>query len=439
MLDSSSHRGRRSDRASPRQRAALRARPAPPVHAGGGRPARAAHLGSWSSRRPSSPAFETLAIAYQEAERLGKHRDARRAVRALLREGPSDAAVALARAELARTRETFHEAGAAYLLGLALEAARASGALEAYDRAARLADDQPRLRERARVRGLRVCGSTDEAARRAADLLPLADASPTDRLAVAVAALASPGRYRRATALDVLEELARKGGDLGRHARARAAAHAESAPLSTIEADRVRAVLGHGASDEELATFDTLVRLAGGDAGVARGEEAIRARAVLDGCAPGPRPAEGRLLVEWLALAIVHAVRSRRVHEARELLREAHYRIAEGARVEAPLWTAVHAAMGLAPEPARALTRALLARTSGEPPPRGYLSLADAWLAAGADEEGIALLRRAARLREPGARQRLAAYLRHQGWVAAAEGRREDAIERLREAKHLAR
>ncbi|MCA9610193.1 MAG: hypothetical protein KC619_31570, partial [Myxococcales bacterium] len=96
-----------------------------------------AHLRVMVLAAPLEPErFETLAIAW-EAERHGKHRDARRAVRALLREGPSDAAVALARAELARTRETFHEAGAAYLLGLALEAARASGALEAYDRAAR--------------------------------------------------------------------------------------------------------------------------------------------------------------------------------------------------------------------------------------------------------------------------------------------------------------
>lgn len=382
--------------------------------------------------------FETLAAAW-ESERHGKHRDARRAVRALLREGPTAAAVTVARAELARTRDTFHEAGAAYLLGLALEGARVPGALEAYDRAALRADDQPRLRERARVRALRLCDATDEAARRAAELLPLRDAAPADRLAVAAAALASPGRYRRASALDVLEELARHGGEVGRYARARAAAHAESASLSAIEVDRVRAVIGHGATEAQLAAFDALVRLAAGDPGAARGEEALRARAVLEGCPPGPRPAEGRLLVEWLALAVVHASREGRVSETRELLREAHYRIAEGARIEAPLWTAVHVAMAVAEEPARALTRGLLARRTGEPPPRGYLPLANAWLAAGATDEGVALLRRAARLREPGARRRLAEHLRHAGWRAAAEGRREEAITRLREAKRLAR
>ncbi|MCB9592147.1 MAG: hypothetical protein H6719_05390 [Sandaracinaceae bacterium] len=381
--------------------------------------------------------FELLVVGW-ETERHGKHAEVRRALRSLLREGAARPAIAIARAEVKRTEGTFHAAAAAYLLGLALEAAGDAGALALYDRAAELAGEQPRLQQRARVRALRRCSAPDEAARRAQVLLPLSDGPPADRLAVATAALASSGRYPRAAALDVLEELAAGEGAVARHARARAAVHAESASLSAIEADRLRTVLAHGADAEELAALGSLLRLAAGDPGAARGEEAIRARAVLDGCAPGPRPPGGRLLTEWLALAIVHASHEGRVNEARELLREAHYRIAGGARVEAPLWTAVRVAMPVAPEPARALTKALLARSGAEPPPRGFLPLADAWLATGVTEEGLALLRRAARDREPGAKGRLAAQLRAAGWAAAAEGRRDEAIDLLREAKHLA-
>ncbi|MBX3274131.1 MAG: hypothetical protein KF729_27945 [Sandaracinaceae bacterium] len=375
-----------------------------------------------------------------ETERHGEHRAVRRVVRALLKEGERASAVALARAEVARVRETRAEAPASYLLGLALEAAHEAGAREAYDHAAARAAGRPRLESRARVRALLATADPGERARRAEALLPLASAPPEHRLAVAVAALGSSGRYRRAAALDVLEELVRAGGPVGEHALARAALHAESAASSAIERDRVRAILVQGgASPEALAALDALARMAAGAAGAARDEAGLRARAVLDGLAPGPRPREGRLLVEWLALAIVHAAREGRAAEVRELLREAHFRIAGGARVEAPLWTAVLVGAPFAREPARTLVRALCARADAEPPPRGHLVLADAWLATGASEEGVALLRRAAAAREPGARARLALYLRSAGWTAAREGRRDEAIRLLREAKRLAR
>src|SRR5690606_17886341 len=180
----------------------------------------------------------------------GVGREARGLLRRLSAAGRADAAARLARAEGDRAASPQDEAPARYALGRCLEAAkRLPEALSAYDDAERLASDQPRLRQSAAARGVRVLlalGRREEAAYRAGRLLPLERAAPEERLALAVAALEAPGRYRRAAALDVLEQLARAGGAVGREAARFAAWHAErSGPsLSDIEADRIGAVLG---------------------------------------------------------------------------------------------------------------------------------------------------------------------------------------------------
>ena len=388
------------------------------------------------------PRFEALAAAWP-AERGAKHRDVKRAIRDLLVRGAAAVAVDVAEVEVARTGGAYDEASARFALGRAREAAGdRGGARREYERARLAADEQPSLRRRVEVRAVRVDDDPDRAAALAGPLLPLADAPRADRLAVAVAALASPGRYRRAAAIDVLDELSRGGDEVARHALARAARHAETTPLSPIESDRLRALFEHRGHPEAIARIDALGRFGDGEASRIPDADraALRARAVLDGMSPGPRPeADGRGRVGWVALAIVHACRERRVAEARARLREATDLVDGGARVEAALWTAAHVAIAASPSAARALTTALLDRGIGEPPPRGFGALADAWLAAGAHDEGVRLLRRAARLREPGSRRRLASHLRTEGWRAAAEGRRDDAIALLREAKALAR
>lgn len=387
------------------------------------------------------PRFEALALAWP-TERHAKHRDVKHAIRDLLGAGAAPAAVDVAWAEVARVRGSYDEPSAWFALGRAREAAgERDEARRDYERAHAAADEQPALRRRAQVRAVRVDDDPDRAAARAGPLLPLWGAPRADRLAVAVAALASPGRYRRAAAVDVLDELSRGGDEVARHALARAARHAETTPLSTIEADRLRALFEHRGHPEAILRVDALRRFGDGEAARIHDVDraALRARAVLDGMSPGPPPeSDGRGKVGWLALAIVHACEQRRVSEVRARLREAVALVEAGARIEAPLWTAAHVAIAASPSAARALTRALLDRGAGEPPPRGFLALADAWLAAGEPAEGVRLLRRAARFREPGARRRLAAHLRAEGWRAAAEGRRDDAIARLREAKLLA-
>lgn len=379
-----------------------------------------------------------------ETETHGRHRELKRAVRSLLEEGLTATAASIARAEVTRLLGEYEEASAWYVLGRALEASGdRAGALEAYDRAEAASIDQPQLRRVAAVRAIRVCATVDDAAWRAGPLLPLEDGARPERLSVAVAALASPGRYRRAAALDVLHQLADGEDDVARVALARAVLHAEDSTLSDIEADRVRALLSRRDDDVARARFEGLLAFDAADASGARTDPeadsmTLRAKAVLEGLAPGPRPSGGRALTGWLGLAVVHAVRERRVSEARAHLRDATSLVESGARIEAALWTAADTALRLAPEATRGLIRALIARHGGEPPPRGYLSLADALHAIGAEAECIALLRRAARRREPRARECLASHLRHAGWVAAAQGRRGDAISLLREAKRLA-
>ncbi len=403
-----------------------------------GKPRARVHLKVMTLCAELDPArFEQLAQRW-EREPHGTHRAVKSVVRRLLADGLERCAARLSTAEVVRTRGAYDEASAVYLLARSLEAASDPGALAAYDRAALLAEEQPRLRERAQVRALRVTADRDQAARRAEGLLPLAGGPDADRLAVAVAALSSSGRYRRAAALDVLEELAAGEGEVARHALARAALHAEGASSSAIEVDRVRAVLAHARCEAALDALEHLQRAGGASAAESEGGRTLlRARAVLDGCAPGPRPPRGRALVGWLALSIVHACQERRASEARALLREAAALLAEGARVEAALWTAARLAIEVAKEPARALTAALLERADAESPPGGYLPIADEWLARGERAEGLLLLRCAARVREPGARSRLAAHLRADGWEAAAAGRRDEAIALLREARHL--
>ncbi|HJL15386.1 MAG TPA: hypothetical protein RMH99_07020 [Sandaracinaceae bacterium LLY-WYZ-13_1] len=325
-----------------------------------------------------------------------------------------------------------------------------------YDRAAMLATDQPRLRQAAQIRAVRLlhtAGRRAEAAHRAAELLPLPDAPAADRLAVAMAALDAPGRYRRAAAVDVLEQLAR-GDDDGLRAAAIAAAasHAEAAAraLSAIEADRIEAVLAqHPVADRRAAAIERLRALrriasaepvaAAAAAHTDPSAEAFlaRARAALEGNAPGPRPDDPRRLLGWLALVAIHALDRDRVPEARRALREATSRLRAGAANEAPLWTAALLALPRAPGPARALLRALLAG-HGEGPPRGFASVAAALEAARLGDDALDALRRAAGLREEGARRALAERLRHRGWRAAEEGRRDDAIALLREAERMA-
>ena len=423
--------------------------------AGRGRARVLLRMSTWAAAADAAR-FERL-LALWEVEPGGRHADLSSALRSLFEADLAPQAVRLARSEIerlahlrehggtarAKQRARYDDASAHYLLGRALEAAWQEGAERVYDRAAELAEAQPQLALRARGRAVRVCTDRAEAARRAEALLPLTGVPPVDRLAVAVAALGAGGRYVRAGALDVLEELAAAEDDVGRFAIARAARHAEETALTAIEADRVRAVLNHAGSAEALEALRGLTSPGKGGAGFvpqtagAPSHSRLRARAVAEGLAPGPRPDSARALVSWLALSLVHACGQGRVADARARAREATDAVASGARIEASLWTATHVATALVPEAAHALTAALLARGEGEPPPRGYLPLANVWLSRGSPELGVQLLRLAAGARESGARDRLFNHLRAAGWAASRQGDRERAIRLLEEAKRL--
>ena len=391
-----------------------------------------------------------------DLEEGARHADARRLVRTLLNASLAHAAQVFAEAELARVRGTYEEASALYGAARALEAQqRLFEALERYEDAALVGHDQPRLSRAtgARVvRVLRALGRTADAAKRAAELLPLEDAPAMDRLAVAASALDVPGRYRRAAALDVLENVAAGGGEAARLAIAIAARHVErtGGGISEIEADRAEAVLAHhpdpvgrpiaierlralsrAALDREAATGAAALTDPDSEALL------LRVRAVRDGSAPGPRPEAGRAELGWLALEIVHLVVDEHGGDARRLLVEATELVRTKRRVEAPLWTAALASLRARLPEARGLLDALL-DADGEPPPRGYLFVADTLEASGAIDESIRARRRAAALREPGARAGLAERVRQLGWEAAKAGQRSEAIAPLREARELA-
>lgn len=384
-----------------------------------------------------------------------RHAEVLPVVRALLVAEHAAAARMLAEAELARAAGSYDEPSALYLLGRCLEAEGDGGALWHYEMAADAAVSQPRLRQAARIRAVRAlhrAGRRAQAAHLASELLPLDGADDVDRLAVAQAALEAPGRYRRAAALDVLERLARDGGPGAAAAVAAAARHADASggALSAIEADRIEAVLAHHpdpvarrVAAERLRALGALARGAPGAAAAAAHTDGAaeaflpRARAALEGSAPGPRPEDPRAALAWLALSVVHALAHDRVPDARRALSEATERLRAGARVEAPLWTAALLALPRASDAARELSLALL-DAGGEAPPRGYRSVADALEAAGRSDEALTALRRAAAHREEGAREALAKRLRHRGWVAANEGRREEAMALLREARRMA-
>lgn len=378
--------------------------------------------------------------------------EARRATVRLASEGRFTAAHKLAEAEVLRTVGQYEEAAARYALGRCLEArGRLEDALLEHETAVHLATEQPRLRAQASVRAMRVLaalGRHDEAAVRAARLLPLERGEPEDRLAVAVVALASPGRYRRASALDVLELLAREGGPIGEAAARWAAFHAERAGLvlSDIEADRIEAIVAPR-SERAASRLRALAAMAARAPGAAAQAALVdpaaaailpRAKAVLERSAAGPRPEEGRPRIGWLGLAACAAMASGDRFGARELLGELRERTRSGARLEAPAWTATILALR---DPrfcdaGRELSAALLAR-DGEPPPRGFVTLAEA-LDAASSELATEAWRRAAARREPGARDRLAKLLRHRGWTAAEAGDRAAALSHLREARRLA-
>lgn len=400
-------------------------------------------------------ALERLTLEWS-AEPGAVHGDARRTARELLEGGHVSALEKLAEGELQRCLGGHDEAGAHYLVGRAAEARGAYRvAVQAYDHAVATGAGQPRLVLAAHVRAVRAALSatdTADAARRAASLLPLDDAPAEDRLAVAVAALACEGQYRRAAALDVLAQLAARGpASVRRTAMAKVAAHVERAAeaLTPIERDRAAAVLAHAepaARDAALARLEALGRLADrAPEGLASAsaadpvsrQSARRVGALLEGAAPGPRPpGAGRELSGWLALEVVHAVRGGHRKDALDALRELEAVARGGARVEASLWTAAEVGLRVHPRPARALLAALL-DGEGEPPPRGFSALANALEAIGAVDDAVRMLERATARREPKARLRLADHLRAAGWEAARDGRREEALRLLREARSL--
>lgn len=389
-------------------------------------------------------------IAYGQAS------EARALIASLIEMRRLHAAVDLARSEVERTRGGDEESAARYALARALEASgELRGALSEHEDAGRRSAHRPRVAQAAAVREVRALaklGDRDEAARRAARLLPLERGAPEDRLALAVAGLDATGRYARAAAIDVLGAIARAGGELGRHAVRWAAWHAErsGAALSEIEADRIEAVLL--AWPDPIAARTAVERLRatlalGSDQGVARAAHAdrdsdallARSRAVLEGGAPGPRPSGERAIVGWLGLIAIHAARSDRPREAIEALRDLSARVRRGARTEAPVWTAALVSMRdeRLLDAAAALLAVLLARDV-EPPPRGYASVAEALDRAGRHELATGAWRKAAARREPGAREKLASILCHRGWKAAQRGARDEAIAHLREARRLA-
>jgi tetratricopeptide (TPR) repeat protein len=382
-------------------------------------------------------------------------------------------------AELSRAEARRHRtARALYLHARCLELSRAPDPVvaEAFrDAAARAGNEGAGdIELAARVRRLvtlaRAWPTLSEALAEAGRI-DLAAAAPEARVEVAGVLLLSPSRFVRAGAIDTIDAIALGAHDerLARRALMTVAGWADEAmdSLSPLEVDRLTALFSRDHARAlaptaqavlavlkgiRSAVVDDDVRAALG-AGqaldptieplVARAADVVRGRFEASR-EPGPPPTDpaltaahrqGELLDAVVALrddALARAARSL------EALAEAG---ARGERLPRGVLTVAAAALTRDDAAVRAAAIRLIAlklrRPAAGAPRGGYLALADALTALGESELATTARRAAVLAREPGAVERLGVALTRAGWELADAGRRQEAIDKLREAKEM--
>ena len=285
-----------------------------------------------------------------------------------------------------------------------------------------------------------------------------ADLDARDRLVVARVWLAASGRYRRASALELLAAIVGEPDpECARAALRLACAHVDrlGIALTDPEADRLTTLASAARGQTRMgATLDALVARvsllreepAAREAATAReamahvgGRQLVdRARAVRDGGAPGPRPEDSEPLPAWLALTTLAHLRTRRLGEALACLRELD---ALRTPPDAAGWTAVSRAAR-----ERALHEVLaplLSRWLDDDgvtsPPRGFLDLAGRLDRAGLAHHAGRAIERARQRQEPEARAIAIRHAVRGAWSAYDRGDRREARELLLSAMHDAR
>ncbi|MGF1470060.1 MAG: hypothetical protein ACFCGT_28400 [Sandaracinaceae bacterium] len=400
-------------------------------------------------------ALEALLARYRADPDAGELTVAVRLCREWLADGRVAPAVALAAAEATRATGSRTSGRSAYLEGRLRErAGEDPQAVAAYERAiASGPDDVVRAAEVRRVRVLRRMDPR-QGALAASDLLPADGLPPSERLAIAEAALLHPGRYRRAAALDVLEALA-GSGEPGAVLQAAAHVDAIGRALTATDADRATAVLAHHADPVARRLAEARVRAvldgpARPDAdaeaaavGVTHADPAAEAllpaaQRVAEGRDPGPRPDAPYAAYGWLGLRALFLLDRGERGATAAALREAAP-LADVHGPAAPLWTAALEALG-PDDDAAAAGLELLDRfldAAGPPPPDGYLAAAGRLEELGETGRCRRALTMAHARREPNARALLGTRLREDGFRAAERGEQRASIALLRAAKAL--
>jgi hypothetical protein len=368
-------------------------------------------------------------------------------------------------------------ARAHYLAARCLEGAGDPAAIEAFSRAAEKAaiEGEIAIATASRARRIETLAATP--ATRALALIEAtacdpSAGSPSERLVIARVRLDAPSPFSRATALSMLEELARLGmaHALGTEPRRVAAAAVELAAdhadelgvaLGAVEVDRIAATLRHwpdaSARMQALARLDALAAVArtplvDREEPLARAAKLspeaeahlVRARAVIGGAGQGRFPGTAHPSLSAaarlgdLALDAVASEAHARPADAAAVLASAREILATSSAFPAALWTAVR--LCAASEDARLraeaghLGEALLSRR-GPAPARGYTSLVAPLETAGRADLAERALRAAVRAREAGAADDLGEALVREGFRLAEAGERDAAVAKLREAR----
>lgn len=361
----------------------------------------------------------------------------------------------LLRAECARLPRAL----TLYFLARAAEPSRAEGdhgeSDRAYDEAAALAarTGDARLALLARARhSLSLSRRPDHRARavllaRGLDPAKISELPADLRIGVARLLLDAPSRFTRATGLGILDEVAKTEGPYRERALAVAADFTDGAGhrASPLERDRLLAILSRDPDEARRVAVSKLVLRAFAwseidaapparaaeqilQAEPGRLDEVLRAREVLENRAPSRR-SDGDPGVE-----VVAALRAGRLADATVALERMQSTRALPTLVHRTAWAAVLEALGndathLAAE---GLFRRLVAR--GAAPRHGFL----AYAARLSGETRMLALRQAHRSGEPGAKERLERALVAAALETYRQGKREDTLTRLREAKAIA-
>lgn len=390
----------------------------------------------------------------------------------MVRGGFSSRATTLAEAEVRRHRTARALYCHARCLDLARDAAAADVFRDAIARAEKEGAKDIELASRVRrsailARSWHTMSDAIEEARR----VDVAQVPAESRLVVARVLLRSPSRFERAGAIGILDTIiTAEEAALATRALTLIARWADDAgdALTPLESDRVIALFGRervqmvAPNAKEIARVLERIARSKDDAALrAALDEAVlvvpelgplheRTHDILAGrfevleepveTAPSA-PSRRRAVRHAQILDVVVAMRDRAPARAARTMRILAEAEEAGEHLPLEVLSVVQAALGYDDpelrETAAHLVAVRLRRASTGAPPRGFLLLADTLASLGMVELSLTARRAAVVSKEPGAAESLGTSLAREGWELARVGDREQAIQKLREAKAL--